>query len=254
MQKLKLNKAKSVLDRVLSTLDSDEFISNDPIQIAKRFENKQDIEIAAFFSCILAWGQRKTIIKNLISLMENMDNNPYQFIVSHAPSDLKRFEGFVHRTFNTTDCLYFIHSLNRIYSQHNSLENLFRGEEVKDKIQTFQHEFFNSDFVPQRTFKHIAQPNKGSAAKRINMFLRWMVRDDDIDFGIWTNIKKSELMCPLDVHVQRAAWHLDLLERKQSDWRAVVELSNNLRLLDAEDPIKYDLALFRLSEQKMFTE
>ena len=228
-----------------------DFIVNDPISIPKRFSKKQDIEISSFFASILAWGQRKTIIKNTNKLMGWMGEEPHRFIMDHSDADLKVFESFVHRTFSSTDCLYFIEVLKQFYLRENSLENYFKGDTVKSRLINFRNQFFNYDFAPQRTKKHIANPSKNSSAKRLNMFLRWMVRKDEIDFGIWKSIKPAELRCPLDVHVQRAAFHFGLLSRKQQDWKAVDELSDSLVLLDPLDPIKYDLALFKWSESRV---
>ena len=180
-----------------------------------------------------------------------MGEEPHRFTVEHSANDLKVFEKFVHRTFNATDVLYFIEVLKRWYEQGESLENYFEGNCVKDRITHFHHAFFDNDFVSERTKKHIANPAKNSSAKRLNMYLRWMVRSNDIDFGLWKSIHTSELKCPLDVHVQRAAFHFNLLTRTQQDWKAVEELSNNLLVLDPIDPIKYDLALFKWSERKM---
>jgi|TARA_B110000902_G_scaffold48063_1_gene54721 uncharacterized protein (TIGR02757 family) len=248
---MNLTKAKSQLDSILENLNPQDFIENDPISIPHRFTQKEDIEIAAFFAAILAWGQRKTIINNANKLMHWMGEEPHRFIVEHSDSELKQFEKFVHRTFNSTDVLYFIEVLKQWYSNGKSLEDYFVGGTMKDRIANFHQSFFTFDFAPARTRKHIANPAKNSSAKRLNMYLRWMVRNDGLDFGIWHSIKYSELKCPLDVHVQRAAFHFGLLTRKQQDWKAVEELSDNLLSLDAVDPIKYDLALFKWSEAKM---
>ena len=248
---LKIQNVKNELDGILDAIKPMDFIDNDPILIPKRFSRKQDIEISAFFASILAWGQRKTIIKNTNKLMGWMGEEPHRFIMDHSDADLKVFESFVHRTFNSTDCLYFIEVLKQFYLRENSLENYFKGDTVKSRLINFHNQFFNYDFAPQRTKKHIANPSKNSSAKRLNMFLRWMVRKDKIDFGIWKSIKPAELRCPLDVHVQRAAFHFGLLSREQQDWKAVDELSDSLVLLDPLDPIKYDLALFKWSESRV---
>jgi uncharacterized protein (TIGR02757 family) len=248
---VKFAQSKKELDAVLNGLDYEAFISNDPIRIPKRFTQRQDIEIASFFACILAWGQRVTIINNTNKLMHWMGEEPYRFILEHSDKDLKPFEKFVHRTFNATDCLYFIAALKHIYSEVDSLECYFIGKPIAASLSAFKQVFFSLPYAPARTHKHLADPLKGSSAKRLNMFLRWMVRKDAIDFGLWTDVQKSKLMCPLDVHVQRAAMHLGLLKRKQQDWKAVKELTKNLKKLDAEDPIKYDLALFKFSEQRL---
>ena len=248
---MKIQNVKNELDSILDAIKPMDFIVNDPISIPKRFSKKQDIEISSFFASILAWGQRKTIIKNTNKLMGWMGEEPHRFIMDHSDADLKVFESFVHRTFNSTDCLYFIEVLKQFYLRENSLENYFKGDTVKSRLINFRNQFFNYDFAPQRTKKHIANPSKNSSAKRLNMFLRWMVRKDEIDFGIWKSIKLAELRCPLDVHVQRAAFHFGLLSRKQQDWKAVDELSDSLILLDPLDPIKYDLALFKWSESRV---
>ena len=248
---MQYKRVKFQLDSILEHLILRDFIENDPISIPHRFTKKEDIEIAAFFAAILAWGQRKTIIKNANKLMHWMGEEPHRFILEHSDSELNKFDKFVHRTFNNTDILYFMEVLKQWYSDGKSLEVYFVGETMKDRISNFHHSFFAFDFAPARTRKHIANPAKKSSAKRLNMFLRWMVRNDGLDFGIWKSIKPSELMCPLDVHVQRAAFHFGLLTRKQQDWKAVEELSDNLLKLDAIDPVKYDLALFKWSEAKM---
>jgi uncharacterized protein (TIGR02757 family) len=242
---------KSHLDSILHNLSPKDFIDSDPISIPKRFTTKEDIEISAFFAATLAWGQRKTIITNANKLMHWMGEEPHRFILDHSNAELKQFEKFVHRTFNATDALYFIEVLKHWYTDGKSLEDYFSGETMKEKIANFHLAFFGNDFVSERTRKHVANPAKNSSAKRLNMYLRWMVRNDGLDFGIWTSIQPSELKCPLDVHVQRAAFHFGLLTRKQQDWKAVEELSDNLLLLDSVDPIKYDLALFKWSEAKM---
>ena len=242
---------KSQLDTILQNLNPKDFIDNDPISIPHRFTTKEDIEIASFFAAILAWGQRKTIINNGNKLMHWMGEEPHRFILEHSDDELKQFEKFVHRTFNSTDVLYFIEVLRHWYRYGKSLEDYFVGDTMKDRITSFHQSFFAYDFAPDRTRKHIANPARNSSAKRLNMFLRWMVRNDELDFGIWHSIKPSELKCPLDVHVQRAAFHFGLLTRKQQDWKAVEELSANLLELDSKDPIKYDLALFKWSEAKM---
>jgi uncharacterized protein (TIGR02757 family) len=248
---MKRIQVKRELENILNNLNPRDFIDNDPISIPHRFKTKEDLEISAFFAAILAWGQRKTIINNGNKLMHWMGEEPHRFILEHSDDELKQFEKFVHRTFNSTDVLYFIEVLRHWYRDGKSLEDYFVGDTMKDRITSFHQSFFAYDFAPDRTRKHIANPARNSSAKRLNMFLRWMVRNDELDFGIWHSIKPSELKCPLDVHVQRAAFHFGLLTRKQQDWKAVEELSANLLELDSKDPIKYDLALFKWSEAKM---
>lgn len=230
-----------------------EFIESDPISIPHLFDDPRDIEIAGFFAATIAWGQRPTIIKNARQLMNLMDDSPFEFITQHHPKDLKRFDGFVHRTFNADDVRAFCSSLKDMYEEHSSLENHFTAglgegdDNLGNAISHFKKRFFqNSD--SHRTLKHVSDPAKGSAAKRINMYLRWMVRPNDrgVDFGIWKNIPTSLLSCPLDVHSGRVARKLGLLNRKQDDWKSVDELDSSLRALDSNDPVKYDYSLFGL--------
>lgn len=229
-----------------------DFIKDDPIQIPHRFSKKQDIEIAGFFAAILAWGQRKTIINKCSELLQLMDNDPHQFMLYHEDNDLKSFQNFKHRTFNATDALYFVHFLKTFYSKYESLESAFSDgmaptdDSVEKGLIHFHQLFFNDEFAPDRTRKHIATPQRKSACKRLNMYLRWMVRKDNngVDFGIWNTIQSRQLVCPLDVHVERVAKQLGLLKRKPTDWLAATELTNNLKHFDAADPVKYDFALF----------
>lgn len=222
------------------------FIENDPISVPHRFSKKQDIEIAGFFAAILAWGLRKTIIKNANYLIELMDNAPHDFILHHKNHDLKKLENFVHRTFNSTDLLYCIHFFRHHYSKHTSLEKLFINHHLEDGIVHFQHTFCSLPDFPSRTKKHISSPISQSTCKRINMYLRWMVRCDDngVDFGIWKKIKPYQLYIPFDVHVERIARRLGLVERAQRDWKTVIELTENLKKIDANDPVRFDFALF----------
>lgn len=228
------------------------FVEFDPISIPHSYTKKQDIEITAFWSAVLSWGLRKTIIKKCSELFERMDNAPHDFIMNHTDADLKRFLDFKHRTFNATDTLFFISRLRAFYTEYDSLEKAFLSEKqdftAKESLTIFHNRFFDFDFAPERTRKHIATPARKSACKRLNMFLRWMVRKDDkgVDFGIWNSINPSQLYCPLDVHVERVARKLQLLERKQSDWQAVEELTENLRLINENDPVVLDFALFGL--------
>ncbi|MEZ5007286.1 MAG: TIGR02757 family protein [Chitinophagales bacterium] len=231
------------------------FIKDDPISIPHRFSKKQDIEISGFFAAIFSWGQRVTIINKCNSLLQLMDNEPYQFIMQHQSSDLKPFENFKHRTFNGTDALYFIAYLKDFYQSHKSLEEAFieKGSTNMQAILTgFHEQFFALDYAPKRTQKHIATPARNSTCKRLNMFLRWMVRKDDqgVDIGIWENISTNILMMPLDVHVERSARKLGLIKRKQRDWKTVEELTQNLRKFDSVDPVRFDYALFGMGLEK----
>lgn len=230
------------------------FIPNDPISIPHHFSKKQDIEIAALFAAILAWGLRKTIISKCHQLIEWMDYAPHDFIVHHESKDLRKLEEFRHRTFNATDLLYFIHFLRTHYSQHDSLEDAFlpgsliEDNTIEHSLIHFHQYFCNSEFFPERTRKHIATPARHSTCKRLNIFLRWMVRKDHkgVDFGIWHRISPAQLVCPCDVHVVRVARALGLIQRPSTDWQTALELTYTLRLLDPQDPVKYDFALFGL--------
>ncbi|MEQ8927806.1 MAG: TIGR02757 family protein [Fulvivirga sp.] len=236
------------------------FIVNDPISIPHRFTKKQDIEISGFWAATLAWGQRITIINKCTELFHLMDNAPHDFILNHQDSDLKRFENFKHRTFNATDTLYFIEYFKNLYQQYDSLESAFiigideHSRNVEAGLSYFREQFFALPFAPERTKKHVASPARNSACKRINMFLRWMVRKDDkgVDFGLWNKIKPSQLVCPCDLHVDRVARKLELISRKQTDWQTAVELTEKLKELDPEDPVKYDFALFGLGVEEKF--
>ena len=222
------------------------FNDSDPIQIPRSFTKKEDIEIAGFLAATIAWGQRITIINNARKMMELMDNAPLDFVINHKPSDRKRFAGFVHRTFSEIDAMYFMEALQHIYQNLGGLETCFaKGENSKERIANFHPSFFSIEHL-SRTKKHVSNPMKGSSAKRLNMYLRWMVRtkNEGVDFGIWKSIKPSELMLPLDVHTSNVGRKLGLLTRKQDDWKAVEELTANLRTFDPNDPVKYDFALF----------
>lgn len=229
------------------------FIDTDPIQVPHHFSKEEDIEIAGFLTATLAWGQRKTIINNALSLVESMPDGPYEFLMSAKDYQLDTFQEFKHRTFNGTDCSFFLRSLQNIYKKHGGLKSVFYEgfdlyENIPDTIRHFRNVFFSIPF-PGRTLKHIADIDNGSAAKRINMFLRWMVRRDDraVDFGIWDEIPMSALYIPLDLHSGKVARELGLLKRKPDDWRSVSYLTHKLREFDDNDPVKYDYALFGLS-------
>ncbi len=248
-----MNKAelKDFLDTKVIQYNNPKFIESDPIQIPHKFNKKKDIEIAGFLTATISWGNRKSIINNANRLMEMLDDSPFDFVMNHQETDLEKLQSFVHRTFNGNDCTQFIKSLQYIYSYHNGLENLFAKHAEKDSLQpsisNFKNTFFEIEHL-QRTKKHVSDPLKNSAAKRINMFLRWMVRRDNagVDFGIWKNISPSLLSCPLDVHSGNVARKLGLLKRKQNDAKALLELDTALRKLDSKDPVKYDFALFGL--------
>ena len=246
------NQLKTFLDEKTVEYNNVFFIPKDPISIPKQFSKLQDIEIMGLWTAILSWGQRTTIIKSGNLLVELMEHSPYDFIINHKEKDRKRFLKFVHRTFQPTDALYFLEFFQNYYLSNLSLEsafhyNLSSENPIKDGLIQFRNIFLDSDYAPVRTKKHIASPDNNSSCKRLNMFLRWMVRDDGIvDFGLWRKINKCDLLIPLDVHVQRIALKLGLLKREKPDWKAVMELTDNLRKLDPEDPVKYDYALFGL--------
>ena len=273
---------RAFLDKKVAEYNRASFIANDPISIPHEYTLQQDIEIAAFFTAIFSWGNRTTIIRKSQELMQLMDRSPYQFVLQHEEKDLQKFLDFRHRTFNATDLLYFIAFFRFHYNNHPSLEDAFllprEGAGVRERnggqkgatgqtagarqegwraehaLSAFYHYFFSAGESPPRTAKHIASPDKHSACKRINMFLRWMVRRDDkgVDFGIWRRIPAARLICPLDLHVARVARRFGLLDRKPSDWLAAIELTDHLRLLDPKDPTKYDFALFGLGAMEKF--
>jgi len=284
---------KEFLDVKVDLYNQPDFIENDPICIPHKFKLKQDIEIMGFWAAMLAWGQRKTIINKCNELIQLMDGAPYDFIINHKDTDLKRFAGFKHRTFNDTDTLYFVEFFKQHFTEHDSLESAFMPPSETQKIPEFRNDFvghpsnesnankyssspcyvselesrvvenslnyFRSYFsssqdFPRRTIKHVSSPLQKSACKRLNMFLRWMVRDDNrgVDFGIWKSIRPADLICPTDLHVERVARKLKLITRKQVDWQTAIELTQNLRQLDPTDPIKYDFALFGLGIEEQF--
>lgn len=248
---------KEFLDAKVFQYNNPKFIESDPIQIPHQFTLKEDIEISAFLTATIAWGNRKMIIKNAQRMMDLLGNSPYDFIINHKEDHLERFEGFVHRTFNAIDIKFFIQSLKHIYLQNSGLESIFYSFSKADSMQFAIHHFKSIFFQlehPKRSEKHISDPLKGSAAKRINMFLRWMVRNDSsgVDFGIWKTISPSQLSCPLDVHSGTVARKLGLLNRSQNDAKALLELDSNLRKLDPKDPVKYDFALFGLGVFEKF--
>lgn len=276
---------KGFLDQKVDEYNQPAFIQDDPISIPHRFSARGDIEIMAFFASILAWGQRKTIINKCMELIQRMDGAPHEFVKNHRDTDLRHLLGFKHRTFNEVDLLYFVGFFRAHYARHDSLEDafvplpdaIFRPEyadevrpeagasplsspacylpemarppvSVEGALNRFKAYFFSLPDHPLRTKKHISSPRQQSACKRLNMFLRWMVRRDGrgVDFGLWNRPAPAQLICPCDVHVERVARKLGLILRKQSDWKTACELTDNLRMLDPDDPVKYDFALFGL--------
>ncbi len=251
---------KDFLDEKVAQYNQPGFITHDPISIPHRFSKPQDIEISGFFAAILAWGQRKTIINKCLELFQLMDNAPHDFLIHHQESDLKNFLNFKHRTFNDVDTLYFIYFLSWFYRNHQSLEEAFligqtgKVDSMESILTQFHQFFFSLPDSPTRTKKHIATPARKAACKRINMYLRWMVRSDQagVDFGLWKKISPSQLICPCDLHVDRVGRKLGLITRKQTDWLTALELTDRLREFDAEDPVKYDFALFGLGIEEKF--
>jgi uncharacterized protein (TIGR02757 family) len=250
---LKLNKVelKDFLDTKVELYNHPKFIESDPIQVPHLFSKKEDIEIIGFLVATISWGNRKSIITNAKRMVELLDHEPFEFVMQHQDSDLETLESFVHRTYNGHDFMQFIKSLKHIYTNNNGLEGVFAKHAENNSLQNSIHEFKKYFFEIEhleRTKKHVSDPLKNSAAKRINMYLRWMIRDDNkgVDFGIWKSLSPSQLSCPLDVHSGNVARKLGLLNRKQNDGKARAELDSALRKLDKNDPVKYDFALFGL--------
>lgn len=252
---------KNFLEEKYDKYNRPDYIDSDPISIPHQFSNKEDIEISGFLAATIAWGQRVTIINNANKLMKLMGNNPHDFILSAKLNDFQKFESFVHRTFNGVDAVFFMRSLQNIYKKHGGLEKVFltssitiAGDSTLNAISNFRKIFFSIEH-PNRTGKHVSNPAKNSSAKRLCMYLRWMIRNDKrgVDFGIWkSSLLPSHLMCPLDVHSGNVARKLGLLKRTQNDWKAVEELTTSLRKFDAKDPVKYDFALFGLGVFEKF--
>jgi len=249
---------QSFLDQKVISFNHLSFIETDPIQVPRLFTTKENIEIAGFLAATLAWGQRPTIIRNALKLISLMNNDPIEFLMKTPEEEWDVFQDFKHRTFNSDDCIYFLKSLKNIYQNHGGLEQVFtKGYQLEysifSSLDYFRKVFFELDHL-HRTEKHLSDVQKGAAAKRLNMFLRWMVRTDQagVDFGLWKQIPSSALMLPLDVHTGNVARKLGLFTRTQNDWRAVEEVTAKLREFDAEDPIKYDFALFGLGVFEKF--
>jgi uncharacterized protein (TIGR02757 family) len=255
---------KKLLDQKVALYNHPSFIEKDPVSIPHRFTLKQDIEIAGFFAALFAWGNRTSIINSCNRLLQAMGNAPYDFILQHREKDLKPLLTFVHRTFNATDLLYIVHFLKHHYQRYDTLEKGFSqfmhplSTDITQALAGFHNYAFSLPDAPERTRKHISTPAKNSACKRLNMYLRWMVRQDPgpsgqiVDFGIWKEIKPAQLVCPLDVHVSRVARRLGLLQREQNDWKAAAQLTANLRKLNPADPVRYDYALFGLGVIEKF--
>jgi uncharacterized protein (TIGR02757 family) len=251
MIELSKEELKDFLDSKVLQYNTIDFIEPDPISVPHRYSLKEDIEIAGFLASSIAWGNRKMITKNGHRMMDLLGNSPYDFVMSHEDYQLERLNGFVHRTFNAEDFNHFIKALKHVYTNRGGLQQIFVDNQTDTSLQPAIHALNEAFFeIPHlsRTRKHVADPNKGSVAKRINMCLRWFIRNDNmgVDLGIWDNISPSKLSCPLDVHSGNVARKLGLLNRKQNDSKALLELDNSLRLIDLSDPVKYDFALFGL--------
>ena len=247
---------KEFLDQKVEEYNRPRFIKDDPISVPHLFTKKQDIEIAGFFAAVFAWGNRTSIISKSKEVIQRMDNSPLNFIKDHSAKDLKQLKEFKHRTFNEDDLLYFIELLRHHYSNYDSLEDAFfpnKEFKAEEALIYFKNYFFSLEHL-KRTEKHISSPLQKSTCKRLNMYLRWMVRCDakGVDFGLWKNVSSSKLVCPIDLHVARVAKKLGLLKRKQVDWQAAVELTDALCQLDKDDPVKYDFALFNLGIVEKF--
>lgn len=252
-----------ILNEAVERYETPHFITEDPISLPHSYTKPQDIEISGFFASILAWGNRTTIIKKCQELMRRMDNTPHDFVLHHTAQDLKKLLQFKHRTFQDTDLLYFIDFLKRHYAAHDSLESAFLPPiytnlpapdfQIGKALVHFEQYFSAAPYFPSRTRKHISTPARHSACKRLNMFLRWMVRSPakGVDFGIWKNILPAQLICPCDVHVGKVAQKFNLIKREPNDWKTALELTQNLRAFDSEDPVKYDFALFGIGRYEM---
>lgn len=248
---------KEFLDEKVDLYNKPSFIETDPISIPHQFSSKEDIEIAGFLAATIAWGNRKMILRNANKMMQLLDNSPHEFIMNATNLEIESINGFAHRTFNSVDLVYFLKALKNIYTRHGGMENLFNTYQTNDSLLSAIHQLHEIFFElehEKRTERHVSDPFKGSAAKKINMFLRWMVRDDKrgVDFGLWKSISPAVLSCPLDVHSGNVARKLGLLTRKQSDAKAVIELDKHLREMDKDDPVKYDFALFGLGVFEKF--
>ncbi len=248
---------KDFLDEKAAKFNQQNFIETDPIQIPHGFSEKENIEIAAFLTATIAWGNRASIIKNATKLMAFMDNRPHDYVLNASSTEKTQLLKFVHRTFNGSDCVYFIQSLENIYKNHGGLQTVFESGYHKDKTIKSALVYFHNIFFQlpgERTRKHVSNVTTGASAKRLNMFLRWMIRKDNcgVDFGLWKGIPASALLLPLDVHTGNVARKLGLLVRKQNDWKAVEEVTHQLRIMDADDPVKYDFALFGLGAFEKF--
>lgn len=258
MPRLSFQELKAFLDDRADRYNQPAFITNDPISIPHRFRKKEDIEIAGLLAALLAWGQRVTVINKCQDLLERMDHAPHDFLVNHSPADWKSVRHFKHRTFNGIDATYVLTFLADFYRHHPSLEAAFQvpaaDPDVARGLVAFHHLFFRLPGAPARTRKHVPTPERKSACKRLNMFLRWMVRKDDrgVDFGLWSSIRPDQLVCPCDVHVERVARRLNLVKRKTIDWQTACELTAHLKRFDPRDPVKYDFALFGLGIEEKF--
>jgi uncharacterized protein (TIGR02757 family) len=238
------------LEQLCDKYNRVDFIADDPISIPHRFSAREDIEISGFLAATIAWGNRKAIVKSALRMVDYMDGAPYDFTMNASDAELNKVLGYVHRTFNGGDFRSFILSLRHIYQTHSTIGDFFEQQylhsgDIRTAISAFRTEFFVPVHLP-RCEKHLSSIDRGAACKRTNMFLRWMVRHDDrgVDFGLWDGIPMSALYLPLDIHSGNVARSLGLLTRRQSDWKAVEEVTANLRAIDPIDPVRFDFALF----------
>ncbi len=235
------------------------FVERDPIQVPRSFQRLQDVEIAAFFTSLMAWGRRDLIIRSAKRLMERMDNAPFDFVRGYGAADWRQIEGFVHRTLQASDVLYMLRWLRLYYEQQESLQTAFSRHlstsdtDITQALVGFRKEFFSLPEAPKRTEKHLSSPEKGgSACKRLCMFLRWLVRvdtaEEGVDLGLWREISPRQLIMPLDVHVLRVANRLGLCGNLKPNWQSAQTLTARLREWSAADPLKYDFAFFGAGE------
>lgn len=256
---MKKDELKEFMDQKVVQYHRPEFTETDPIRIPHGFSLKEDIEISGFLTATMSWGNRKMIIGKANELMNRIGNSPFDFVMNYNKNQFEKIEGFKHRTINSDDLDFYFRSLQNIYANHGGLETVFdfskKDTDSFNAIENFRNIFLETDHL-KRSEKHLSSPAKGSAAKRLNMFLRWMVRTkkQGVDFGLWKNISASQLVCPLDLHSGNTARKLGLLKRKQNDWKAAIELNSNLKKMDPKDPVKYDFALFGLGVFEDFSK
>ena len=243
---------RELLERLHDRYNNESFIEADPISVPHSFTRPVDREIAGFLAATIAWGNRRAIVQSAHRMMRYMDNAPEDFVRNATETDMEYLRTYVHRTFNGVDFQDFVRGLRHIITEWGSVGNYFetRYEEhgdLRPVFSDFRRDFFAAEH-DAHCEKHLSSIDKGAACKRLCMYLRWFVRHDDrgVDFGMWRRIPMSALYMPLDIHTGRMGRNLGLLNRKQSDWKAVEELTASLRELHADDPVRYDYSLFGL--------